>query len=76
MIPDAVFASPAVIWIGLCVSLVVAGGLVFYALYRKGDVSAEFSHGLTTFRLEAKDRYIPRSTGITRSKSRDDLPRP
>jgi hypothetical protein len=51
-----VFALPAAFWIALAVSLLVAGGLVFYALYRKGDVSAEFSYGLTTFKLEAKDR--------------------
>lgn len=31
-------------------------GLVAYALYRKGDVSAEISHGATVFKLEAKDR--------------------
>lgn len=52
MSPDMFFAC----WIVLGVSLAVAGGLVFYALYRKGDVSAEFSHGATRFRLEAKDR--------------------
>jgi len=34
----------------------VAGALIWYALYRKGDVKAEFAHGKTTFRLEAKDR--------------------
>ena len=36
--------------------LLVAGGLVFYALYKKGDVRAEVSHGRTVFKLEAKDR--------------------
>jgi hypothetical protein len=56
MSPDLIFALPVAFWIALGVSLVVAGGLVFYALYRKGDVSAEFSHGPTSFRLEAKDR--------------------
>ena len=56
MSPDMILALPAAFWITLGVALVVAAGLVFYALYRKGDVSAEFSHGLTTFRLEAKDR--------------------
>jgi|HubBroStandDraft_1064217.scaffolds.fasta_scaffold643622_2 hypothetical protein len=56
MSPDMVFALPA-FWIALTiVATVVAGGLVLYALHCKGDVSAEFSHGLTKFRLDAKDR--------------------
>jgi hypothetical protein len=36
--------------------LLVIGGLVFYALYKKGDVRAMFSHGRTVFELEAKER--------------------
>jgi hypothetical protein len=36
--------------------LLVVGGLIWYALYRKGDVRAEFAHGKTIFKLEAKDR--------------------
>jgi hypothetical protein len=35
--------------------LLVAGGLVFYALKSKGDVRAEISHGLTVFKLEVKE---------------------
>jgi len=38
------------------VVLVVGGALIGYALYRKGDVRAEFAHGKTIFKLEAKDR--------------------
>jgi hypothetical protein len=38
------------------VALFVTGGLVFYALSKKGDVRAIFSHGRTVFRLEAKER--------------------
>ena len=38
--------------------LAVAGLLVWYALYRKGDVRAEFGHGKTIFKLEAKDRRM------------------
>jgi hypothetical protein len=34
----------------------VYAGIVFYALYRKGDVRVEYSHGTTVFKLEAKDR--------------------
>jgi hypothetical protein len=56
MSPDMVFALPAAFWAALAIFATVVAGLVFYALYCKGDVSAEFSHGLTTFRLEAKDR--------------------
>lgn len=40
----------------LAVIFVSAVGLVFYALYKKGDVRAVFSHGRTVFRLEAKER--------------------
>jgi hypothetical protein len=36
--------------------LLIAGGLVFYALYKKGDVRAVVSHGRTVFTLEAKER--------------------
>jgi hypothetical protein len=32
------------------------GGLVLYALYKKGDVRAEMSHGKTVFTLEAKEQ--------------------
>ena len=56
MSPDMVFALPAAFWIALVALATVVAGLVFYALYCKGDVSAEFSHGVTSFRLEAKDR--------------------
>jgi hypothetical protein len=37
-------------------AMFVLGVLVLYALSCKGDVSAEISHGRTTFRLVAKDR--------------------
>ena len=36
--------------------ILVAGWLVWYALYKKGDVRAEFSHGRTTLKLEARER--------------------
>jgi hypothetical protein len=35
--------------------------LIFYALRNKGDVRAEFSHGSTMFRLEAKGRSPARN---------------
>jgi FtsH-binding integral membrane protein len=41
--------------------LLVAGGLVWYALRTKGDVRAEVSHGRTVFKLEAKERKSDRS---------------
>jgi len=74
MSPDWVLTVPAAFWIPVSVAVTVAGALVFYALHRKGDVTAEFSHGLTSFRLEARDRGTP-GTG-TRSKSKNALPRP
>ena len=35
--------------------------LILYALRNKGDVRAEFSHGSTMFRLEAKERPSAKS---------------
>jgi hypothetical protein len=40
----------------LVLFVIVTGLLIFYALRNKGDVRAEFSHGATTFKLEAKER--------------------
>jgi len=37
-------------------AMLVTGGLVLYALYKKGDVRAVLSHGRTVFKLEAKER--------------------
>jgi hypothetical protein len=54
--PDIVFT------ITFAIVGVVALGLVYYAMHRKGDVSAEVSYGATTFRLYAKDRRVPRHT--------------
>ena len=56
MIGPIALALPVAAWIVLGTVLLVCGGLVLYALYRKGDVRAEFSHGSTIFKLEAKDR--------------------
>lgn len=36
--------------------IIICGILVFYALRIKGDVFAEFSHGKTILRIDAKDR--------------------
>jgi hypothetical protein len=53
---DFLFSTP----VGLCSMIafvvLVCGGLVFYALRTKGDVSAELTHGETTFKLQARDR--------------------
>jgi hypothetical protein len=38
--------------------LIVVGGLVYYALFSKGDVRAEFSYGKTLFKLEAKEAKL------------------
>jgi hypothetical protein len=56
MSPDMVLALPATLWIVLGILAALAVCVVFFALYSKGDVYAEFSHGPTSFRLEAKDR--------------------
>jgi hypothetical protein len=55
------FDSPSSIVVVIFALIVVVGGLVFYALYFKGDVRAQFSHGSTMFKLEAKDRSRNRS---------------
>jgi hypothetical protein len=34
--------------------------VIWYAIYKKGDVRAEISHGKTVFRLEAKERRVKR----------------
>lgn len=47
---------PSGLVVVFAIAALVTAGLVFYALYSKGDVRAEFSHGSTRFRLEAKDR--------------------
>jgi hypothetical protein len=36
--------------------VIVGGGLIFYALRIKGDVHAEFSHGKTVLRIDARGR--------------------
>ena len=46
----------AAIWIPLATLVLVCGGLIFYALRTKGDVSARLSQGLTSFELQAKER--------------------
>jgi hypothetical protein len=44
----------------VAIVFLIAGGLVWYALYTKGDVRAEVSHGRTVFKLEAKERKSDR----------------
>ena len=38
-----------------CFLIIVMGALIWYALYRKGDVSAEVAYGKTRFTLQAKE---------------------
>ncbi len=51
-LPGGLFSVVAIIFM-LC-------ALVVYALYRKDDVQVQFSRGKTRFRLEAKERQLPR----------------
>jgi lipid-A-disaccharide synthase-like uncharacterized protein len=53
---DILSYVPVAFWIMVAVGMFVCGGLVFYALRTKGDVSARLSHGLTSFELQAKER--------------------
>ena len=56
MIADFFSDFPAALSLLIAVVVVVFGGLIFYALRYKGDVSAEVSHGMTSFKLQAKER--------------------
>jgi hypothetical protein len=49
-------SSLPLFWIILAVTILVCGGLGFYALRSKGDVLLEASHGNSSFRLQAKER--------------------
>lgn len=49
-------STSAILMALVALFILVAAGLVLYALRNKGDVSAELSHGATSFRLEATDR--------------------
>jgi len=50
-----VFDASSIVVVAFAI-VVMAGLLVFYALRSKGDVRAQFSHGSTMFKLEAKGR--------------------
>jgi hypothetical protein len=62
MISAIGWVVPIGFWIFLGFVVIVAAVLVFYALYSKGEVLAVFSHGSTTFKLEAKGRPSKRGT--------------
>lgn len=44
------------LWSKGSIEKLMCGGMVLYALWCKGNVNAEYSHGNTTFKLEAKER--------------------
>ena len=45
--------SPPIVFV-VPFAIIVVGSIIVYALRCKGDVRAEFSHGSTTFKMEAK----------------------
>jgi hypothetical protein len=49
---------------GFNIFLILLVAVIIYALRTKGDVRAEFSHGETRFKLEAKDRPTRSSRGV------------
>jgi hypothetical protein len=57
---SALSILPSNLVLFVIVIFLIAGGLVFYALYKKGDVRAVMSHGKTVFTLEAKERRSKR----------------
>ena len=56
----AVSIVPGDFAIFFAIILMVFAGVLLYALYKKGDVRAEVSHGRTVFKLEAKERKTDR----------------
>jgi hypothetical protein len=46
-------STSAAFWIFATTVTLVAGGLIFYALYKKSNVFAKVSHGLTSFEIQA-----------------------
>lgn len=54
--PSVLSILPSDLVLLVVAAFLVTGGLVFYALYKKGDVRAIFSYGRTVFKLEAKER--------------------
>jgi len=57
---SALSSVPGNLVLYFVIFLLVTGGLVWYALYQKGDVRAELSHGRTILKLEAKERKSDR----------------
>jgi hypothetical protein len=55
-ISTALSSIPASVGTYFVIFVLVAAGLVRYALRTKGDVRATFSHGRTVLELEAKER--------------------
>jgi Ni,Fe-hydrogenase I cytochrome b subunit len=63
MIAEFFSTFPTVFWLLIIIVVVVCGGLILYALHCKGDVSAEISHGMTSFKLQAKERLRRKNLG-------------
>jgi hypothetical protein len=60
MIISALSGLPGNLAVYLVIFFLVCAWLVWYALYKKGDVRAVVSHGKTVFALEAKERKSDR----------------
>ena len=58
---SAIFSAVPIGFALVALFVLVAAWLVYYALRNKRDVSAELSHGRTSFKLEAKGRSSPRA---------------
>jgi hypothetical protein len=56
MMGDFLSEIPSGLWILVAVVIVVCGGVILYALYAKGEVITEVTHGATSFKLHAKAR--------------------
>jgi len=56
MVVSTLASVPGNIAFYFVITLLIFGCLLWYALYKKGDVRAVVSHGKTVFELEAKER--------------------
>jgi hypothetical protein len=58
MVVHIISTLPAVVWTSVFLSRLMYGCITLYAIHRKGNFSLEYSHGRTTFKLEAKERSV------------------
>jgi hypothetical protein len=58
MTPHLVINISSALWVVPIAVFILFCGIVFVALYLKGDVFAEFTLGKTSLRLAARDKLV------------------